>query len=551
MSTTPGDSSGSVHNLLTGLLGATPVRPGRLARLLPTSGTLHGLSDRCKDSKGLSNLLALLRGLGQVIFINNPVSGFVLLLALVLQAPAMAALAALGITAAHLFARRLGCEEPALRNGIYGFNGALVGCAVAAFAQLGGAAALLAWGLVVVAGAGLTTLLVEILGRRLLGRLGLPPLTLPFCLVSWLALGTARLAGHPAFPLQDPAPLLQAEGPLQALLLALPRGFGQVFLCPGLATGALVLLAVALASPLAALLGLIGAAGGALTGLLLQGGSDAVGMGLWSYNGVLTAIAVGGTFYAPTRRSVLLALVAAALSAAITPLLAGWFPPALPVLTLPFIVATLATLLVVRHALPALIPVALHSILTPEEHRRRFRVARSLLADLRRQLAAPGTRSPVLRLAAGADPVLLERIGALFHQLDHDRNGELSVAELASGLLRQGEGSLAEMANRSRFQQLAMVLEAMDLDRNGSVDATEFSELMLRLHRLSEGHDRLMRYLLPVDGNGDNRLDPLEINRLLVSVGQPALSAAESRRLFGAREAGLTWAEFIDRLLLA
>jgi Ca2+-binding EF-hand superfamily protein len=91
----------------------------------------------------------------------------------------------------------------------------------------------------------------------------------------------------------------------------------------------------------------------------------------------------------------------------------------------------------------------------------------------------------------------------------------------------------------------------MDLDRDGSVDADEFTELMLRLRRLSRGRERLMHYLLPVDANGDDRLERREIDRLFVSIGQPILSPAEAERLLGHAEHSLTWEGFIDRLLLA
>ncbi|MFZ0408175.1 MAG: hypothetical protein WAM11_08720 [Cyanobium sp.] len=98
---------------------------------------------------------------------------------------------------------------------------------------------------------------------------------------------------------------------------------------------------------------------------------------------------------------------------------------------------------------------------------------------------------------------------------------------------------------------LAAVLAAIDLDGDGSVDAREFSEMMLRLRRLRDGEERLMHYLLPIDADGNDRLDPGELNRLLASVGQPPLEPREQRHLFGEQlSGGLSWKQFIDRLLL-
>ena len=76
--------------------------------------------------------------------------------------------------------------------------------------------------------------------------------------------------------------------------------------------------------------------------------------GLWGYNGVLVAIAIGGIFHAPTRRSLLLAIGGAALTAplsmAVMPLL-----PGLPALTIVFVLTTWLLKLVAGRSLPALI----------------------------------------------------------------------------------------------------------------------------------------------------------------------------------------------------
>jgi urea transporter/Ca2+-binding EF-hand superfamily protein len=506
-------------------------------------------------------LLSALRGLGQVIFINNPVSGLLLLLALLLQSPWMALFAVVGTLTANLTARAIDAEPTAWSNGIYGFNGALVGAAVAAFTHFGPNTALLAWLVVVVAGAIVTTVLLHGLGRWVFRVVGLPPLTLPFCLVLWLVLDLVASLNHPALQLAEHPALQGGIGVLEALLLALPHGFGQVLFCPGLLPGVLVLLATAVASPLAALVGLLGGAVAAITGLLIGATPEAVAMGLWSYNGVLTAMAIGGTFYAPTRLTVAVGLLGAAAASLITPglsaLLARALAPGFPLLQLPFIVATLAMVLVIRWSLHALLPVALHAIYTPEEHRRRYEVSRSLLGDFRHRLRAVvgGRHHFVPSALASASGDALEREAAselrrLYRQLDRNGNGRLSVAELATGLMQRRRGGQADLVNRSLFQRLRQLLVAMDVDGDGAVDEEEFTALMLRLRRLSEGEERLMRYLMPVDVNGDDQLDPAELRRLLGSVGQPALTPQEERHLFASVDGRLSWSAFLDRLLL-
>ena len=571
MSSPASDSAPDGYSLLRDFLqpqaasgrpsGAAAADGSALQRLLPTGGTLPWFERRWAKAGLPAALLSALRSLGQVIFINNPVSGLLLLLALLLQSPWMALFAVLGTVTANLTARAFVAEPMAWSNGIYGFNGALVGAAVAAFAHFGRDTGLLAWLVVVVAGAIVTTVLLHGLGRWVFRVVGLPPLTLPFCLVTWLLLDLVASLNHPALQLAEHPALQGGSGVLEALLLALPHGFGQVLFCPGLLPGVLVLLATAVASPLAALVGLLGGAVAAITGLLIGATPEAVAVGLWSYNGVLTAMAIGGTFYAPTRLSVAVGLMGAAAASLITPglsaLLARALAPGFPLLQLPFIVATLAMMLVIRWSLHSLLPVALHAIYTPEEHRRRYEVSRSLLGDFRHRLRAVvgGRHHFVPSALASASGDALEREAAselrrLYRQLDRNGNGRLSVAELATGLMQRRRGGQADLVNRSLFQRLRQLLVAMDLDGDGAVDEDEFTALMLRLRRMSEGEERLMRYLMPVDVNGDDQLDPAELRRLLGSVGQPPLNPQEERHLFAAVDGRLSWSAFLDRLLL-
>ena len=155
---------------------------------LPSGGTLPGLEARWGETALARMALSSLRSLAQVLFINNPISGLLLLLALLIQSPWMGLFAGLGIVSANLTARAIAADAPAASQGIYGFNGALVGAAIAAFSSIGGADSLVAWMLIVVVGAIVTTLLLHGLGRWLFRVAGLPPLTLPFCLVTWLLL---------------------------------------------------------------------------------------------------------------------------------------------------------------------------------------------------------------------------------------------------------------------------------------------------------------------------------------------------------------------------
>ena len=538
------------HLLLEVLLAGEPPPASRLRRWLPTSGTLPAAVDALGGGRHVRAAEVLLRSLGQVIFLNNPFTGLLLLLALWLQSAALAGFTLVGIVAANGTALVMRWERGPLRDGIYGFNGALVGSAVAVFAQAAEGAWLPPRLPLTLMGAVLSSLLVRHLGGWLKTRPGLPVLTLPFCLVTWGWMAAAAAFASPLLsPAAAPLPAVPG-GSAAALLLALPRGFAQVFLCDGLWSGVLIVAAVAAASPIAAVLGLAGAACGGLVGLLTGAGTEPVAMGLWSYNAVLTVIAVGGTFHAPTPRSLVPAVAAGGVAAAVTPLLAGLLPAGVPVLTFPFVLVTLLSLVLLRHWLPSMVPVALHAVVTPEEHLRRYRVTRDLLAGFRRRLAASRGGGARLLLAARADRGVMARIEALFHELDHDGSGGLAVSELVTGLLGRSAGGRAGIANRSRFRQLAEVLRSMDLDGDGTLDREEFTELMLRLRLLVHGRERLRSYVLPIDADGDGLLDPIELDRLLASVGLSPLADPERRWLYGDAPTGLPWDAFLDRLLL-
>jgi urea transporter len=511
--------------------------------ILPTAGTLPGLVRRLGGGSVAHWLCVTGRSLAQAIFINNPVSGLLLVLALLLQGPVMALLPLIGITAANLAASLIGADGAARRQGIHGFNGGLVGAAVAAFAAFTSPAATLAWLLSALVAAACTTLLIETLGRSMLNRFGVPPLTLPFCLVTWLLLAVAQALPTGLLPLA--ATVLPPPPEPMALMLPLGtvRGFAQVFLCHSLPTALLVLAAVAAASPLAALLGLAGGLVSSLTSLAVGMDSASVTLGLGSYNGVLCAIAIGGIFHAPLPASVVMALLTAIASALLAPPLAmALGVVGMPALTGPFVLATLLMLPALRRHLPALLPVELHALVTPEEHRQRHRVARILLGDLRRRLDRAVHDNRQLLLLPQVTALQQRQLGALFASLDSDHDGSLSLEEFMNALSNRGL--------HTTFDRMREVMASMDLDGDGQVDRNEFSELMLRLRRLAAGRMRLFTYLMPVDSDRNDRLDPNEFDRLLRSVGLPPLHAEERQHLFADSGGSLSWGTLLDRLLL-
>jgi urea transporter len=301
----------------------------------------------CASSGALRFIDINLRGVGQVMFQDNPLSG-----ALFVAAIAWGSFAAgvpqvlfgglIAVVAATLTAQWLRVDKAALHAGLYGFNGVLVGLALATFLAPGP----MLWAYVVL-GAAVSVVAMEATAN-VAKTWGMPALTFPFVLVTWLLLlatyGFAGLAGTalPSAGVVAPfesiaATRVDAGLFVQATLLSI----SQVFL-KGSAIAALLFLAgLAVNSFAAAVAAFGGAILAVVTAHLLGAESDLITGGLLGFSPVLTAVALGTVFNQPSLRvaayaalgTVFTVVAHAAFNVALTPL-------AIPALTGPFVLVT-------------------------------------------------------------------------------------------------------------------------------------------------------------------------------------------------------------------
>lgn len=124
------------------------------------------------------------RGVGQVMFQNNAVSGLLMLVGIACNSWLLALFALLGNFVGTLTAFFSGYSKEDIEDGLYGFNGTLVGIAVGIFMETGIASLLL-----LVAGSVLSTWIARVFGYQKL----LPGFTAPFILTVWLLLALCRL----------------------------------------------------------------------------------------------------------------------------------------------------------------------------------------------------------------------------------------------------------------------------------------------------------------------------------------------------------------------
>jgi hypothetical protein len=77
----------------------------------------------------------LLRGVGQVMFQNNPITGLLFLVGIFINSYEYGLTALLGLVVATFAAYLLGADRTLIRNGLFGFNGVLTGIALSVFLQ--------------------------------------------------------------------------------------------------------------------------------------------------------------------------------------------------------------------------------------------------------------------------------------------------------------------------------------------------------------------------------------------------------------------------------
>jgi urea transporter len=147
---------------------------------------------------GLSVASAIARGLGQVVFLDQPLAGLCLLLGLLLADKRAACWALLGSACGLGLALHLGWPQHGALAGLHGYNAALAAVAVSQV-QRGPWLPLL--------GMALATLL-----QPGFAALGLPALTMPFILACWLIGASQRLLLRAA---ADCAPAIQRGKSLQ------------------------------------------------------------------------------------------------------------------------------------------------------------------------------------------------------------------------------------------------------------------------------------------------------------------------------------------------
>lgn len=283
-------------------------------------------------------LRVILRGVGQVFFCCNAVTGLIFLIALFVGGVTAGVAATVGVISSTTAAYLLGFSEDDIDAGLYGFNGTLVGPCLFLFLENSPQL----WLYVVLASILSTVVLAALM--RILHPYNVPASTSPFVLTSWMFLVAAY-----AFESFSRGPVLPPPGipsgvtdagmlPADMWFTALTKGVAEVMFADSVIVGILFLTGIAIVSLRGALMAVCGTLVGVIIPLLLGASLGAIEMGLYSFNPVLTMMAVGWVFLKPTGKSAVLALLAGILTVVCQAGLASFLTPlGLPTLTFPFV----------------------------------------------------------------------------------------------------------------------------------------------------------------------------------------------------------------------
>ena len=228
-----------------------------------------------------NSLLILGRGIGQVMFQNNALSGLLMLIGIFLNSWQMGILALSGNIISTLTAHFSGYGRDDIKNGLYGFNGTLVGIAVGVFMELSLGSLLL-----MVVAACISTWIARLLNLQR----SLPGFTAPFILSVWMLLGFCSWIMPDILLVSDTVTdATQGINYFQTFSF----GIGQVMFQGNIWTGLLFLVGILVNSQTAAFYTVIGALFPIPLAILLGIDAETLNMGLMGYNGVLCAIALG------------------------------------------------------------------------------------------------------------------------------------------------------------------------------------------------------------------------------------------------------------------
>lgn len=272
-----------------------------------------------KESSVWAYVKAIIKGVGQVMLQGNIWTGILFIIAIFYDSPLMGIAALIGSTIGTLSARLFGFKQEDIDEGLFGFNGTLVGIALVFYFQQN----IWVWIAIVIA----TVLSTLFMGWGLKKKL--PLFTFPFIAVTWIALYVLSAPGLAV----DSVPGHFVDMDALDDFMVQGHAFGEVMFQGSILTGVIFFIGVFVGSPMGALYAMFSVLVSVFLSHRLHEAEPAISEGLLSFNAVLCGIALAG----PKAKDGAYVFIAAILSTYIDYVMshAGYIT-----LTFPFVFAT-------------------------------------------------------------------------------------------------------------------------------------------------------------------------------------------------------------------
>lgn len=287
----------------------------------------------------------LFRGVGQVMFQDNMWTGILFMAGIFWgsyeEGIGIVAWGALvGVIVSTLTGYVLHLSDQNGSQGLWGFNGVLVGCAFPTF--LGNTVWM--WIALVLCSASTTWARSGM--DNVLGRWKISSLTFPFVVCTWVFLLASRLfAGMPAENMGTPEFADGMQGVLDihfgAICVYWLKGIAQIFLINSWVTGIFFLAGLAVSSWRAAVWAGVSSAVALFVAIVWGAPGHDVANGLYGFSAVLTGIALGATFCNFSWKAAIWAVIGIVATVFAQGAMNSFFSPmGLPTLTGPFCLTT-------------------------------------------------------------------------------------------------------------------------------------------------------------------------------------------------------------------
>ena len=216
------------------------------------------------------------RGISQIFLLNNVITGILFLAGTFYNSWLIGIGAVIGVLTGTFAALILKYNRSDINNGLYGYNGALVGLATVYFFGFSIPSVIALF-----FGAILSSIIMHFMIKR-----KLPPFTAPFIISTWIVMAII-LTLH-IIPLQ--AAQLPDASNLE-IIPALSRGIGQVMFQENIITGIILFVGILVCSRISALYALLGTGIGVVVAFACSFPLSMINAGLFGFNGVLCGIA--------------------------------------------------------------------------------------------------------------------------------------------------------------------------------------------------------------------------------------------------------------------